>query len=387
MKMFHHSFIFKQLHCSQQSPLLSLSSIHTRFVSTISNKHQFTVDYLINSCGLSPESALKASNKIALKSSTGPDSILTLFKTYGFTQSHISKIITKRPSCLLANPEKTIKPKLDFFTTMGISVPNLGKLISKNSSILASNLEKKIVPCVNFLRTLHFTDTSISVVLSRSRLINAECAMRPNIKTLLDIGVPQSNIAKLIVLFPQDLNRKNDDFRKVAMQIEEMGLCPSRMGFLFCLHVLVSHKKSLWDAKMELYRSFGWSEDEVLSMFKQQPFVMSNSVEKIKLALDFLMNALKWSRGDIMKNSCVILYSLENRVIPRCHILQILFSKGLVKKTSMGSALRKTEKDFLEDYVIKYHHEVPELLNIYQTKMKSRSLLDGRKDGSQVKEI
>jgi mTERF domain-containing protein len=39
-------------------------------------EHSFTVSYLINSCGLSPKSALLASKRVHFENPEGPDSVL-----------------------------------------------------------------------------------------------------------------------------------------------------------------------------------------------------------------------------------------------------------------------------------------------------------------------
>ncbi|KAF8395569.1 hypothetical protein HHK36_019519 [Tetracentron sinense] len=89
-----------------------------------------TVDYLVNSCGLSQESALKAAQRIHIKTLTKPDFVLKLFQNYGFTNTHIAKLISKYPPILLADPNKHLKPKIEFFRNNGIPDPILAKMLS-----------------------------------------------------------------------------------------------------------------------------------------------------------------------------------------------------------------------------------------------------------------
>ena len=44
------------------------------------NQHSFTVSYLVNSCGLSPETAFSASEKIHFENPKNPDSVLALLR-------------------------------------------------------------------------------------------------------------------------------------------------------------------------------------------------------------------------------------------------------------------------------------------------------------------
>lgn len=54
-------------------------------------QHSFTVSYLIESCGLSPETAISASKFVNFKSSKKPDSVILLLREYGFENAQISK--------------------------------------------------------------------------------------------------------------------------------------------------------------------------------------------------------------------------------------------------------------------------------------------------------
>lgn len=359
-------------------------SVKTRLIicSSVSNP-DFTVDYLTNSCGLSQESALKVSKHIILKSTTRPDSVLSLLISYGITKPQISKIIRFRPQVLLMDPDKRLKPKLEFFSNMDMSGHAFANLVSKCPGILTTSLEKKIIPSITYLRSLVGTENGIAVILKKSWwvLADAEGVMGSSIAVLQDHGAPQSNISKMLMLYPQILYKKSDLIKENVLLLLSMGFCPSSMMFLHGLNVLVGMKKSTWDKKMAAYKSFGWSEDEVLFAFKKHPFFMSVSVKKISLGLDFLIYSLKWTREDIARNPSVMSLSFRKRVIPRCHVLQKLLSKKLISKTSIGQALRVTEYVFLEKYVSKYCNEIPVLLEMYQSMKVTQRLLIEAKHG------
>ncbi|KAF5181184.1 Mitochondrial transcription termination factor family protein [Thalictrum thalictroides] len=366
-------------HLLQNYPSSSLITI--RFISSCkhtSKPNQFTIDYLINSCGLSPVSALKASKHIILKPSTTkrPDSVLSLFKTYGFTNTHISKLVAANPFLLLLNTEKAIKPKLDFFSNIGITGPNLGKFLTSNGNILRCSLENKIIPSINFLRGFVKTDTCIAKILNRCcwGITDAECLMGPNIAILQDHGVPKANISKFILASPRIFFYKPEQFYNMVIDIKKMGFNPSSVMFGEGLNRVRNLKNPIWDTKMAVFKSFGWSEDEVLSLFKKQPMVVGASLKKLNSALDFFMNTLKWTRNDVSKNPSCMLLSLEKRVVPRSCVLQILLSKDLISRGGMGQGLRESEDVFLKKYVLKYQLELPELSEVYQSKMSSPGL-------------
>ncbi|KAL5727761.1 hypothetical protein ACHQM5_000917 [Ranunculus cassubicifolius] len=274
---------------------------------------------------------------------------------------------------LLADPDKTLKPKLQFFNTLGISGPTLGKIISSRSCILTQNLENTIIPSVNYLRGLVGTD-KLPILLSRIWQLfhNTEFVMGSNIAFLRHHGVPHSNVTKFIIRSPQSLHRNSDLFNKAVLEVVRIGIDPTSMNFLDGLHVLMALTKPAWDKKVTVCRSFGWSDDEILETFKRNPRFMTISAKKMTLALEFFMNSLKWTPEDVSRNSTVISLSLKRRVIPRCHVLQILLSKHLIRKISIGQALRDSDVVFLKKYVSNYHNEVPDLLKAYQSKLNTQ---------------
>ncbi|KAF8395588.1 hypothetical protein HHK36_019538 [Tetracentron sinense] len=345
----------------------SLKSISHISKSTI-QEPSLTVDYLINSCGLSQESALKAAQQIRIKTTTKPDSVLELLRNYGFTNTHIAKLITTRPQLLMADPIKTLKPKMEFFRNNGISDPIIAKILSAAPSIFRWSLENQTIPSFNYIRSFLRTNENMAIALGRTTWLLRDLP-KLNIPFLRDHGVPDSIISKIIMINPRTLCVKSDKFSETVMKIIEMGFDPSSLVFAYGLCRLLGISKDIWEAKMAVYRSFGWSDDEILSMFRKQPICMAASEKKISTALDFFINKLNWTRAYISKYPTTLFFSLEKRTMPRCSVCEVLLSKGLMKKENMGPALKVTEDEFLKNYVVKYQEDLPQLLKIYQSKM------------------
>jgi hypothetical protein len=83
-------------------------------------KHSFTVSYLVNSCGVSPKSAILASKRMNFENTERPDSVLNFLKEKGFSHTQISKVVRAHPRFLLSDPEKTLLPKIEFFRSLGL---------------------------------------------------------------------------------------------------------------------------------------------------------------------------------------------------------------------------------------------------------------------------
>ncbi|OVA06462.1 Mitochodrial transcription termination factor-related [Macleaya cordata] len=325
----------------------------------------------MNSCGLSEDKALSASKEIHFKTSSKPDSVLTLLENNGFTKPYISKLITKRPSVLSSKPTKTLKPKLDFFISMGLSGLDLAKFFTSDPNILLRrSLDKQIIPIFSFLKSIVHTEENVIALLKRSSRVlkhHPGKSLVPNIGYLQDQGVPQSNISRLLITQPGSLLTNADRFKEIVEEIKGMGLDPLKTAFVIAIHGLTSMSKSTWEAKLDVFRRWGWSEDEIVTAFRKQPHCMMASEKKIMAIMDFLVNQMGFSPLIITKHPITPMYNLKKRIIPRCSVIRVLVSKGVVKKNfSISTVLTMTEKSFLKNYVIKYEQEVPELLKVYQ---------------------
>lgn len=84
-------------------------------------QRSFTVSYLTNNCGLSLQGALKASKRLRLNTPHKPDSVISFFKTHGFSNDQIQTIIRRDPQMIVYNPIKSILPKIQFLSSKGAS--------------------------------------------------------------------------------------------------------------------------------------------------------------------------------------------------------------------------------------------------------------------------
>ncbi|KAJ4979605.1 hypothetical protein NE237_010385 [Protea cynaroides] len=275
----------------------------TKFLSNAANEHSLTVDYLVNS-------SLNVSKRMDFKNTAKADYILTLFKNYGFTQQQIANIISHNPDVLKSDPDKTLKPKIDLLCNMSISGPILAKILSKYANFLSASLERKLIPNLEFLKSFIDTDEKIAVTLSRmSWCSRVPEAMTPNIEILRNHGVPDSNISNLIFLHPRLLYSKVERFKEIVI-------------------------RATWEAKIAVFSSFGWLEDEIFSLFRKCPTAFQCSMEK--------------------------------RIAPRCSVLRVLLAKGLLKKERVITAFQWTDNQFYDKIVLKYLDKQPQLLEIYQ---------------------
>ncbi|XP_021800908.1 transcription termination factor MTERF15, mitochondrial-like, partial [Prunus avium] len=350
----------KPSHISLQNHLL-----HRPIASKISaNQHNFTVAYLINSCGLSPEDAISSSKWVELQSSQGADSVLALLSSHGLSKTQISKVVKLRPAILVADPEKTLLPKLEFFSSVVVSREDLARILCFNPNLLSRSLENQIIPAYNFLRSL-ISEENVVAVLKRSSWIfleNRRKNVAPNIELLRELGIPQSCIALLLAHNTKVLIHKHERFAAAVEEVKAMGFDMKKSTFVLALRALCGESsKSIWNRSREIYkRSWGWSDDDVISAFRKNPQCMILSEEKIMQGMDFLVNKMGWPSRVIATCPVILCFSLEKRIIPRCSVVKVLLLKGLIDEDfSLAYVILPQEQHFLERFVIRYINRLP----------------------------
>lgn len=341
--------------------------------STKDDSSSYTVSYLINSCGFSPEAAVKTAKSISLKPRNQPDSVLNFFKDHGLTKPQITNLIKDRPALLLSNPQRSFYPKIEFLRKGGLSEGVITKIISSGSGFLLASLETRIIPSFNLLKSLLPDNRDVALAITNSCGIeilrkDPEKMVLPKIKILRDRGVPDSNISKLLVRGLGSLAKDNQCFDDmVNYVVEEIGFDPSSKMFAHALAVVARTSRATRERKMDVYRSFGWSEDEIFSAIRKQPTCLGISEKKLKVQLDFFMNKLGWKPSWLVKAPHVLGLSLEKRIIPRLRVLQLLISKGLIENDIyIVYKLYMTDANFNMRFITMYEGECDELIKLKQ---------------------
>ncbi|GER24761.1 mitochondrial transcription termination factorfamily protein [Striga asiatica] len=332
------------------------------------SEKSFTLSYLVSSCGLAPEVAVRASSKLQLKSPEKPDAVLNLLREYGFTAADISVMVTRWPSVLCACPEKTLLPKLEFFTSIGVPLPILASKLSRNPNVLWYSLKNSIIPSHDFLKNLLGSNELVVQVFKRFPLIFGWCLagdFSSNLSILAARGVPSSSLVSLVTRQPRVLTASPEKLSSQVDRAIEMGILVSKDAFLKAIQVLVGYEESTLKRKMEVYRQCGWSESDIRTAFLSQPLCMALSEKKILKSMAFLVNKFGCAPGDVARCPLLLGYSVEKRMKPRWAVAMVLSEKGM-KNATVKSLLTVSEKTFLKTYVEKYKKDIPQLYDIYR---------------------
>ncbi|KAL5543951.1 hypothetical protein UlMin_007735 [Ulmus minor] len=295
-----------------------------------------------------------------------------LFRDWGFSENQIAVMTMRCPSIYLLSVTN-LKPKLELIKSVVFTDKDFWKVLCSRPSVLQRSLENQLVPVVKLLGIALGTKENLQKTMKSCNWLltsSLERVIEPNISMLISYGIPKPLVSKWILLRPRILVMKTDRLREILDKVLKLGFKPNSLLFALAAHSMASMSKTIWDQKLEAFRSFGLSEDEICAAFKTQPMCMRTSETKIKRLMDFYINQLNLEPSVVSKNSTLVMYSLEKRIIPRCSVLQLLVSTGLVNESvNIARMLRMTEKKFMEEMVMKYKDVLPDVVKAYQGKI------------------
>ena len=157
---------------------------------------------------------------------------------------------------------------------------------------------------------------------------------------------------------------------KMVEELKDLGFTTSKTTFGIALQAKLSVRKTLWEEKVDAFKKWGWSDEDVLQAFRRQPHCKLVSIDKINLLMSFWVNQLGWDALALAKGPSVFSSSFEKRVLPRASALQYLLKKGLRKKNaSLTTPFGVTDKLFLDRYIKHFKEESSYLLKLYEEKL------------------
>ncbi|PIN22412.1 Mitochondrial transcription termination factor, mTERF [Handroanthus impetiginosus] len=357
----------------------SLSLSH-RFFSTPSEKQLVTnravFDFLLHKHHFSPKVASRVASVLTeLKDPENADSVLLFLRESGFSNTQLEKIVKYRPWYLKVSLGASIKPKIKIFQDLGFSSDDIAKIISSNPVILQLNPNTRVIPSLSVLKGFLGSNDDVAKLLRRSGWFlttDLEKTMVPNFELLKSYGISMQRIIRILYSYPRYLLLKPESLRESAQKAQEMGFNWSSKMFIHAIRVVASMSSKTWEAKLQAFRNFGFSEGEIMTMFRKAPPLFGLSVEKIKKTKDVLLATGKYSLSCIINNPMSLGCSVEKRYEPWLQVLGILENKNLIKRwPSLGTIYPMSDKKFFEKFVCPHLNDVGEVF-ILRNSVKDR---------------
>lgn len=329
-----------------------------------------TLHFLRNSCGLSEPAAAKVAARVHLRSTNRAHAVLALFRGLGLAGADLARVVAAAPEMLNYRADAILAPKLDFFRRdLGLTDDHIRKTILANPyRSLCYSLERRLRPNYLLLRELLGTDQNARSAVKQSfELIhgNVRSDLLPKVKILRDHGATDAVIVKLVTTHPRSLIHRSSFFNESLAAMKELGVSPSSGIFPYAFGLFARLSPVTWKRRIDNYLSLGWTEELVKLAFVRHPYCMSVSDDKVRRISHFFADKLGWSPEYVSASPMLISLSYEKRLLPRYQVLDILVSRGVIRRIRI-SHLILGEKKFMEKYVTGYQQTIPEVLEAYR---------------------
>ncbi|WOL08655.1 hypothetical protein Cni_G17408 [Canna indica] len=340
------------------------------FSSSVSRDSHSMIEYLVNTCGLSAAEAAKASKHLShLRSTKKPDAVLTFMKSQGFGAAHLRRMICLHPTFLCSDVEKTLAPKLQSLRDFGFSESHLVDFLSSEPGAINFNVHRGLLPKLKFWE---------SILGSRERFLkhakrkwrflsfSIEKVVRPNLTFLRDeCGIPEERVSLVLRMNTSFIVLRPDSLRTLVLRADALGIPRQSKMFLWILNFLHLVNEERYEAKVKFMKNFGWSDSEFSAAVVKFPSFLCLSEGMLRRKMDFLVNQIGFTPLYIAHRPALLMYSLEKRVIPRFHVIEMLKSKGIwTPKQQLYSFYSMSNAKFMERFVTPYKEKVPQLLGI-----------------------
>ncbi|KAK9691609.1 hypothetical protein RND81_09G207600 [Saponaria officinalis] len=354
----------------------TVTELKTDVVKPYPFSSSFTVQYLMNSCGLSLKSAISASKRVQLEEKNKPkyDSVVCFLKSNEFNHTHIVKLVEKQPSVLSCRISANLEPKFKFLTQNGVPGSIVPQLLVSVPNIVFRSVDTQLKPVMELIREYVCCDDKFLVAVVRgSWIFNCDVnnTLRPNVEFLIQQGLPKNRVGDLFVTQPRCLYWMDVERMVSAVNmVKSIGIMPSDPVFIYALRVVLTLSVSSWKRKVGVFESMGWSYDEVISTFVRNPLVLSLSEKKLRSVMDFLVNTVKIDRKIVIGYPKLLAYSLEKRIVPRYTVWKILKERDLIPHAKFVWLLNRSEQVFTDSFITRFSAEVPHLRSIYDQSKK-----------------
>ncbi|XP_073009968.1 transcription termination factor MTEF18, mitochondrial-like [Typha latifolia] len=353
---------------------------------TPSPESPFIVEYLIHSFGFSSDKATKASKHLAhLKTPSNPDSVRHFLKDHGFTDDDIRTAVSLDPKLLCARVEKTLNPRMKDLQDIGFSQAEIIQLVSSTpSAFLRRYLQRKIEFWIPLLGSV---EKLLKAIKMNRYLLSSdlEKIVIPNIALLRECGVSDRQVAQTLMSIPRLLTTNHNSVKTIVRRAEELGVPRGSGLFWQALKTTSCLSRRTVDAKFRFLKNLGWSEEQISSAVIKAPNILRMSEENMRRSVEYLTTEVGCDHSYLSHRPIILVYSLEQRLIPRNLVLKILKARGLHEGGSdFYSAVVLSEEKFLKKFIHPHEQRIPGLFEDYLAARAGNVPIQGKLEGDMM---
>ncbi|XP_047954065.1 transcription termination factor MTERF4, chloroplastic-like [Salvia hispanica] len=316
-------------------------------------------DVLVNKHQFPPELASLASSRLPkFRDPQRADSVLSFLKENSFTTAQLQKLVVYNPR-ILGFTIEGLKSRLKVFQDLGLSSEEIAKMISSSKAILHSSMANKIIPNLSMLKGLSGSNDNVARLVKRCPwvfLTDLEKTLMPNVEILKRCSIPMERILHLLYIRPRTFLVKSDIMRRSVDKAIEIGVPLTSIAFIHAVGIFNHTSEGMWEVKLQTLRDLGFSDDDVLAMFRKQPPIFNISKNKMTNKVELLLATRKYGVTSIVANPVALGGSIEKRLEPRVQILRLLESRNLIEKwPSLSFLATSTDGRFIDRFIRPYY--------------------------------
>ncbi|KAL2528062.1 Mitochondrial transcription termination factor family protein [Forsythia ovata] len=338
-------------------------------------KNPILFNYLIDTFNFPYSKALELSNRYSYtKTSKNPPSVLLYLKSLQFSDAQIKYAVSASPQILFTALETILMPKICFFQSLGLSGSRLPDFLSKHSQLLTRSLHRTLIPCIDIMKKVLSSNVNdnhdLFLALSRCSWIATSTERLSANLTYFEkeCGIRRPQVAMLMKRQPRIFIFPESHVKGLVARALEMGFLLDSKMLVHGIFTLNCIGVETYNRKLKLLRSFGFSEDECREMFRKVPSLLRTSEAKLRFGLEFFLETNNLKKSSMVQYAGSLMYSMEERVVPRYRVLEVLKEKGFVENgPSLLYALRFREEEFVEKFISRFPDDAEELLMAYKS--------------------
>ncbi|CAO2040668.1 unnamed protein product, partial [Urochloa humidicola] len=257
------SMLRQQLQPQLLSALRATYPLHRRLLcSTISGR--FVVeDYLVDTCGLTPAQARKASKYLLhLKSPEKPDAVRAFLAGFGVSKADAATAITRDPRLLCSSVDKTLTPQFAQLRQIGLSPAEIARLMT-----IFPRISPLMISRIAFYHSfLGSYDKVHTAIRSSAYLLSTDVdnVVKPNIELLLQCGLTPGDVASLCSRVAVLFTKEPERVMELVARADKLGVPRNSGMFKRALEIVHKQNPRTISAKIDfLKRALGCSESEV----------------------------------------------------------------------------------------------------------------------------
>ncbi|KAH0680090.1 hypothetical protein KY284_021175 [Solanum tuberosum] len=308
--------------------------------ATVHSQNPLLSNYLIKSLGFSRYEANAAAAKLnSVKAPKNPDLVIKFFQEMGLERTEIKKLVSITPRLLFSDVNRTLKPKFQCLREVRVSGSDLVDLFLADGKALYNAVGSHLRSNLDFLRKLVSNEETLVKLIKRSPYllaVNGPKRFEPKILLLQKFGFSNDQIEKLILQKPRILLQKFEWLEEILHKAEkDLQISPTSGMFMYGVLAVIALGKSTVENKMGVFRSCGWCDQDIMTVFRKQPLCLAMSEARVLRALDVFTRVLGCKPEYLISNPALLMLSLDKRVIPRNQVLKVLEEKKLNQKLKM----------------------------------------------------